>query len=132
VSSLAIRPTKHLNQRRSHRIMLAIPILVSGTRDDGRRFDEETQTVIVNAHGALILLKEELKPGQSVTLRHLKANEDCVCTVTDVGAKHDTLREVGIELLEPSAKFWHVGFPPGDWNPRGPEAKRFTGKRSDR
>jgi len=121
-----------MNQRRSHRIMLAIPILVSGTRDDGRRFDEETHTVIVNAHGALILLAEEVKPGQLVTLRHLKAKEDRVCTITDVGARHETKREIGIELLEPSAKFWHVGFPPEDWDPRGPEVKRFTGKQSVR
>jgi hypothetical protein len=119
-----------MQQRRSHRIMLAIPILVSGTRDDGSRFSEEAHTVIVNAHGALILLAEAVKPGQLVTLRHLMAGEDREGTVTDVGAKHDTKREIGIELLKPSARFWHVGFPPEDWSPRGPEAKRIGSGRS--
>ena len=110
--------------------MLAIPILVSGTREDGHRFAEETHTVIVNAHGALLLLAEPVRPGQLVTLRHLKAGEDRECTVVEVGEKHDTKREVGIELLDPSPRFWHVGFPPEDWSPRGPEAKRLGTVRS--
>jgi PilZ domain len=125
VQPLVIRANKFIQQRRSQRIMLAIPILVSGTREDGKRFAEETHTIIVNAHGALLLLAELVRPGQLVTLRHLKAQEDRKCTVVAVGEKHDTKREVGIELLDPSPRFWHVGFAPEDWSPRGPEAKRL-------
>jgi hypothetical protein len=130
VEPIVIRPNKYTQHRRSQRIMLAIPILVTGARDDGSLFSEEAHTVIVNAHGALILLAERVKPGQVLTVRHLKAGEDRDCTVIEVGAKHDVKREIGIELLDSSPRFWHVVFPPEDWNPRSPEAKRFGTERS--
>jgi hypothetical protein len=130
VEPIVIRPNKYTQQRRSQRIMLAIPVLVTGTRDDNSRFSEEAHTVIVNAHGALILLAETVKPGQVLTVRHLKAGEDRDCTVIEVGEKHDARREIGIELLNPSPRFWHVTFPPEDWNPRNPEAKRISTGRS--
>jgi hypothetical protein len=130
VEPIVIRPNKCTQHRRSQRIMLTIPILVSGTRDDDSLFSEEAHTVIVNAHGALILLAEPVKPGQVLTVRHLKAGEDRDCTVIEVGEKHDARREIGIELLDPSPGFWHVAFPPEDWNPRSPEAKRIGAVRS--
>ena len=112
-----------MQQRRSLRILLSIPIRVSGSRHDGHRFAEESHTLVVNAHGALILLSEEVFRGQVLTILHLKAQEQCDCKVVEIGGRHDNKREVAIELLQPSPKFWHVGFPPEDWNPRSPEAK---------
>jgi hypothetical protein len=90
VEQLVILTNKYTQQRRSQRIMPAIPILVSSTGGDDSRFSEEAHTVTVNAHGALILLAEKVKPGQLMTVRHLKAGEDRECTVVDVGANHDT------------------------------------------
>jgi hypothetical protein len=34
--------------------------------------------------------------------------------------------EVGIEFLGPAPRLWRVAFPPEDWSPRSPEAKRRT------
>jgi hypothetical protein len=33
---------------------------------------------------------------------------------------------VGIEFDEPAPRFWRVAFPPEDWSPHSPEAKRRT------
>ena len=124
-----IRGSRYMQPRRSQRILLSIPIRVSGSRHDGHRFAEESHTLVVNAHGALILLAEEVIPGQIVTIFHLKTGERCDCKIVEVGARHENKREVGIELVEHSPKFWHVGFPPENWNPRSPEAKRVGPQR---
>ena len=124
------RSSKYMQQRRSLRILLSIPIRVNGSRHDGHRFAEESRTLVVSAHGALILLSEEVIPGQILTIQHLKAGEQCDCKVVEIGVRHDNKREIGIELVEPSPKFWHVGFPPENWNPRGPEAKRVGSQRA--
>jgi hypothetical protein len=49
--------------------------------------------------------------------------------VVDAGSKSDGKTEVGIEFLEPAPRFWHIAFPPEDWNLNSPEAKR-SGKAS--
>jgi len=122
------RPSKHLTRRRDHRVLLSISILVTGTRDDGQRFSEESRTVVVNSHGAMILLGENVKAGQRLKVRHVLSGETRECTVIDLGAKRDNKREVGIELAESSSQFWHVSFPPDDWSPHSPEAKQFCTK----
>jgi len=35
------------------------------------------------------------------------------------------LPEIGLEFAKPFPHFWRVAFPPADWSPRSPEAKRF-------
>jgi len=106
--------------------MLSVRILISGDRHDGKRFSEEAITSVVNAHGALIYLGEQVKLGQSVTVRNIKSNEELQAEVVDIGADHEGKVEVGIEFLKPAPRFWRVAFPPEDCSPRSPEAKRRT------
>ena len=106
--------------------MLSVKILVGGDRHDGKHFSEEAITSVVNAHGALIFLVEKVTLGQSVTVRNIKSNEELHAEVVDVGALHEGKTEVGIEILGPAPRFWRVAFPPEDWSPRHPEAKRRT------
>lgn len=126
MSPAAIRLNRYTNQRGSQRVLLSIQILVTGKRGDGQPFSEETETVVVNVQGALIFLAESVKAAQSLTIRNLKSGEDVLCKVIDVGPAHDGKREVGIEFLEASEKFWRVSFPPEHWSPHSPEAKRFS------
>jgi hypothetical protein len=126
LSTTPTRLHKYTNQRRSQRVMLSVKILVAGDYANGRRFSEETSTSVVNAHGALILLVERVSHGQLLTIRNLKSGAELQGEVVDVGAVQDGKFEVGIEFLEPSPRFWRVAFPPEDWSPRSPEAKRRT------
>jgi hypothetical protein len=126
LSTTPTRLHKYTNQRRSQRVMLLVKILVGGERPDGKRFSEEAETSVVNAHGALILLAEQVTLGQSVTVRNVKSNQELQAEIVDVGAVLDGKSEVGIEFLEPSPRFWRIAFPPEDWSPRSPEAKRRT------
>jgi hypothetical protein len=106
--------------------MLSVRILISGDRLDGKKFSEETITSVVNAHGALIFLAEKVSLGQAVAVRNIKSHEELHAEVVDVGAPYEGKVEVGIEFLEPAPRFWRVAFPPEDWSPRSPEAKRRT------
>ena len=128
MSSDAIRQNRGTNPRRSQRVLLSVHILVKGSRTDGEPFAEDTHTIVVNVHGALILLAENVKAAQPLTIRNMKSGEEVSCKVVEAGKIHDGKREVGIEFLEPSRHFWRVSFPPEDWSPRSPEAKRFSGE----
>ena len=65
--------------------MLSVKILVEGQRLDGKRFSEETETSVVNAPGALILLAEQVILGQTLSIRNLKSHQELQAEVVDVG-----------------------------------------------
>ena len=123
-STSNLRPGAHAKQRRSQRILLSIPIVVSGQDAHGAAFSERTHTLVINAHGALLELHQTVAVGQILRIKHLATGEEMSCRVVDVNPGN-TAPEVGVESDEPCARFWRVSFPPADWNPRGPEAKRF-------
>ena len=106
--------------------MLSLKILVGGGHLDGKRFSEETVTSVVNAHGALIFLAEKVELGQTLIVRNIKSNEQLQADVVDIGAVYEGKTEIGIEFIEAAPRFWRVAFPPEDWSPRSPEAKRRT------
>jgi hypothetical protein len=115
-----------VSQRRSQRLAVSIPIRVFGNRATGEPFDETGTTLVVNAHGGLVALKEPVVNGQVITLRNISSEQVIECTVVDVEVGEDGSPEIGLEFVQPNEKFWHVSFPPADWSPRSPEAKRFT------
>ena len=126
MSTPNIRPTQAANQRRSQRILLAIPVRVSGKRANGTPFVEHTKTLIVNAHGALLQLEEPVREGQALSVRNVTTGEETPCKVVDLNPVANGVSEVGVEFAEPNPHFWRVSFPPTDWSARSPEAKRFV------
>jgi hypothetical protein len=120
------RAVSGVNQRRSQRILLSVAVDVSGKRKDQTAFQESTTTIVVSAHGALVTLREPVVEGQTLQLKNLSSSQQVPCTVRDVAKLADGSAEVGIEFDSKSERFWHVSFPPADWTPRSPEAKRFA------
>ena len=112
--------------RRSQRLLLTIHVVVGGFQPSGAAFAEESITQVVNAHGALILMKQSVNIGDHLRLRNVKTGEEVGCKVVDVGERVDHKCGVGVEFDQPSPRFWRVAFPPDDWSPRSAEAKRFT------
>jgi hypothetical protein len=123
LSSSHIRSLTLANQRRSQRILLSVRVGVAGIRTNGRTFNEETSTLVVNAHGCLILLNEPVEPGQELTLTHSRTAEAVSCSVKSVGASSSGGIEVGIEFNGANPRFWRASFPPEDWTPQSPDAK---------
>jgi hypothetical protein len=107
--------TDGIEMRRSRRVMLRLAIQVRWTPAGDSEITEDTTTLVVNAHGALISLAMKVKPGTRIFVRNRAVAEDKECRVVRVQEKHAAKSEVGVEFLRPDAKFWRLEFPPGDW-----------------
>jgi hypothetical protein len=117
-------PTARSRQRRSQRLVLAIPIIVEGELAPDTPFSEQTQTVILNAHGALLQTATPLQAGQHVTLRNLFTNEKQESMVVSAKVDEESKSVVALEFTTPNPDFWHISFPPGDWSYLHPDAKK--------
>jgi hypothetical protein len=111
-------------RRRSQRVVMQIPIRVCGDDIAGRAFDEETETLAINAHGAFILLQGRVSRGAQITLKHNRTGEEQECRVLHVGPLLRNKAEIGLEFSSPRPHFWRVHFPPQDWTPKSLEARK--------
>ena len=102
-------------RRRSMRVLLSVPILVSGKTAKNQDFKEETRTLVVNAHGALIALEAQVVAQQNVTLSNKSTQQSIECRVVHIGSAQGGKTQVGMEFIKPSGKFWQIDFPPDDW-----------------
>ena len=55
-------------QRRSSRVFTRIPVRATGRDLLGKKFQETSQTIVINAHGGLLYLQAELKVGAELVL----------------------------------------------------------------
>jgi c-di-GMP-binding flagellar brake protein YcgR len=111
------------NRRRSQRVLMTVPIRVSGQKGAGLAFEEETHTRAISAHGALILVSTEVHRGQRLTLSNVQTKAALECVVAHIDRKQSSQPQVGVEFALPNPTFWHVVFPPKDWTPKHPHAK---------
>src|SRR6266446_1585984 len=111
------------NRRRSQRVLMAIPVRVSGQNVLGSAFEEETQTRAISAHGALILISAQVYRGQRLTLSNVQTKAALECVVAHIDKRRGEHSQAGVEFTLPNPMFWHVAFPPKDWTPRHPDAK---------
>jgi len=110
------------NRRRSQRVLMTLPVRVSGKTGAGA-FKEETRTQAISAHGALIHLLTQVYRGQRLTLWNVQTKAALECIVAHIDRRQSNQPQVGVEFLLPNPMFWHVAFPPKDWTPRHPDAK---------
>src|SRR6266478_3150597 len=69
------------NRRRSQRVLMAVPVRVSGQTGAGLQFEEETRTVAISAHGALILVSTQVHREQRLTLSNVQTKAALECVV---------------------------------------------------
>ncbi|HXA06742.1 MAG TPA: PilZ domain-containing protein [Bryobacteraceae bacterium] len=120
------------NRRRSQRVLMTVPVRVSGQTGAGLPFDEETHTRAISAHGALILVSTKVQRGQRLSLSNLQTRAALECVVAHIDRHQRDHPQVGVEFTLPNPVFWHVAFPPKDWTPRHPDAKSRVGKGESR
>jgi hypothetical protein len=108
---------KAADKRRTQRVLLQIPILVRAQFEGDTPLTEETNTLVVNADGALISLAMRVKPSQRLVLRNWSTAKEQDCRVVHVREKPIGKNEVGIAFPSPMPKFWGLTFPPPDWTP---------------
>lgn len=102
--------------RRSQRVPLKVPIVVSGQCRYRIPFYQETRTVLASAHGALILLRTNVTIGQLLTLRNVRTQQERDCRVVSILQKPAGPSEIGVEFLRPYPRFWNLSSPPPDWS----------------
>ena len=95
--------------------MLQIPVVVQTRTQQGKDVREETQTVVVNAHGGLLKLKLEVKTGQPILLINERAKLQQGCHVVRVETSETGNSTVAFEFDQPAPQFWPIVFPPADW-----------------
>ena len=105
-------------QRRSSRVFTRIPVRASGKSIHGRKFRENSQTIVINAHGGLLYLQEEIALGADLVLINPVTEEEQECRVVYLGDTSEKGMRVGVEFLSPSPHFWGVDFTPQDWPAR--------------
>jgi len=114
------------HSRRSRRVILSISVAVSneGPRATGD-FEEQTRTLVVNAHGALLALTASVEMGEALRLKNPMTRQETVCKVAYVGAPQQGQSQIGVEFTTASPDFWAINFPPEDRKP-GPRPADAT------
>jgi hypothetical protein len=64
-----------LKSRRSQRIDLNVPVVVYRPPSEGQQFYESTQTLMVSAHGALMVLADNVAPKQRLLVQNIGSGE---------------------------------------------------------
>jgi len=103
-----------------------VAVRIRGKDAQGHPFEEETSTLAINAHGALILMQARLTSGSKVHMHHNGTKEEEECHVAFLGPVRAGKAEIGLEFSSPSPTFWRVAFPPEDWSPKHPDARPMT------
>lgn len=84
---------------------------------------ESTETLAVNAHGALLLLAPPVDDLEQILIKNSRTNESQLCRVVYQGQLEGGRIQVGVEFITPSPNFWRVSFPPEDWASYGRETR---------
>jgi hypothetical protein len=102
------------SKRRSDRVSIILPVLVSGRDAAGKSFSENTTTVMVSQHGAAIALKTALAPGQVIIIcRHrLSVPREAECHVAGQIGKQADRQIFSVAFRKPAVGFWDIYFPP--------------------
>lgn len=112
--------TQATSERRSSRVFTRIPVQATGKNLQGRKFRAKSQTIVINAHGGLLYLDQELAVGADLVLINPATEEEQECRVVYLGETSEKGIRVGVEFLSPSPHFWGVEFAQQDWAAHDP------------
>jgi len=103
--------------RRSTRLSISIPIVISGLDADGNSFKETVRTLEVNKHGGRIETTHHFAKGAEILIENTASNVAAKACVVWLSEKHTggELHHAGLQLHEPQ-NVWGIEFPPDDWS----------------
>ena len=102
--------------RRSTRVPIAIPVMLSGQDTSGKNFQESTRTLVINKQGAKVLTKYKLALGAELAVENRALGHITKANVVWLGKPPgpNEPAELGIQLIK-AENFWGIDFPPEDW-----------------
>ena len=103
-------------ERRSTRLSISIPIVISGVDADGNSFSESVRTLIVNKHGGKIVTTHHLAMGTEVLIENRAMGVVAKASIVWLSEEPHAgdLHQVGLQLVE-AQNVWGIAFPPDDW-----------------
>jgi hypothetical protein len=107
--------SQQMGQRRSERILLDVPVVICGGPAGNPTFREETFTVTVSAHGALVMLATKVALGQKLIIMNPQNWDEREGRVSYLGPDRAGLAQVAVEFTQPAPEFWAVSAPPANW-----------------
>jgi hypothetical protein len=121
-------------QRRSTRIDYTTPVILTGRDASGQSFREETETSIVNLHGAKVRTNHAIMVGMIVTLEIVRTGQGgkAVCVQVYEPSMGETAHSIAVQLVQPG-NVWGVENPPPDWETVESElgGRHFASKTAD-
>ena len=96
--------------RRSQRVFHKMRLQALGRSHEGRKFREICETLVVSAHGGLLILRHEVNNGEMLVLVNPETQEEQECRIVYLGEVGDRGIRVGVEFLTPAPHFWGIDF----------------------
>lgn len=96
--------------RRSQRVFHKMRLQALGRNHEGRKFREICETLVVSAHGGLLMLSHEVDNGEMLVLVNPETQEEQECRVVYLGESGARGMRVGVEFLTPAPHFWGIDF----------------------
>ena len=113
-----------IDGRRSQRVRISVDVVLTWKEPDGKLASEKTKTLVLNAHGALLLLRKPVKVKDLLTIKNPVTGDELECRVVSVSAAEPSGEaKVGVDFIKQAPRFWRIAFPPSDWSIHSPEAK---------
>ena len=100
----------YTTSRRSLRVFHRMKLQAQGRGQDGRKFREICETLVVNAHGGLLMLRHEVNSSEMLVLVDPVTQEEQECRIVFVGESGERGQRVGVEFLTPAPHFWGIDF----------------------
>jgi len=103
---------REVEQRRSERLLITMPIRVEGVDRNGEKFNEESRTIVINRQGARIFLKRPVSAGAMLVITtHFARRSAKFRVVGPTQPPSGEGGEWGVECTEANANIWGIGFP---------------------
>jgi len=93
------------------RVMLTVPLRVSGKTEIGEKFSVRAMSHSVSLHGASVELEQGVVLGEILQLENEITREKVEGKVVSIRRGRDGKRYVSIEFTEREPNFWHMAFP---------------------
>jgi len=103
---LAVKP---LERRRSQRFLHIVPLVIRGESNQRKPFWEDTFSISISAHGALIILATKVAIGQTLILMNPQNWDERDVCVARLGSFDGDRAHVGVEFTNPAPEFWPAG-----------------------
>ena len=105
-----MQETAFATNRRSQRMFHRMKLQALGRNHAGKKFREVCETLVVNAHGGLLILRHEVDNDEMLVLVNPETQEELECRIVFTGESGAKGIRVGVEFLTPAPHFWGIDF----------------------